>query len=159
MDLYEIVEGRLYQSGALDGVDWQTIHDHKIDVVVDLHGTLDPGVPTEPNSILYVFWPIEDHPELPDVRMLDVLTDMAVREILDGHKVLTHCHKGKSRSGMFNAIVAMKLLGIDGRQAVDLVRKGRPEALGNASFVAYLESLPAPAALRRTDEPAAAGSP
>ncbi len=147
MDIYEILRDRLYQSGAVEGADWQPIHQHKIDVVVDLHGTLDPDVPTAPNSILYVFWPIEDHPELPDVRMLDSLTDMAAREVLDGHKVLAHCHKGKSRSGMFNAIVAMKLLGIDGRHAVELVRKGRPGALGNTSFVAYLESLPAPSPL------------
>ncbi len=144
MDLYEIVEGRVYQSGALEGVDWEPIHKAKIDIVIDLFGTLDPGVPTAPNSILYIFWPIEDHPELPDLRMLDVLTDMVAREVVEGHRILTHCHKGKSRSGMFNAIVAMKLLGIDGREAVELVRKGRPGALGNQSFVAYLESLPAP---------------
>ena len=147
VELYEIVKGRLYQSGAVEGADWRPIHDHKIDIVIDLFGTLDPDVPTAPNSILYVFWPIEDHAELPDVRMLDVLTDMAAREIVEGHKVLTHCHRGKSRSGMFNAIVAMKLLGIDGHDAIQLVRKGRPEALGNASFVSYLESLPAPNAL------------
>jgi len=158
MRLYEVIRGRLYQSGAVDGVDWEPIHAHKIDVVVDLHGTLDTGVPTAPNSILYVFWPIEDHPELPDVRMLDVLTDMAAREIIDGHKVLAHCHKGKSRSGMFNAIVAMKLLGIDGRAAVELVRRGRPGALGNTSFVAYLESLPAPVPLLRGETPAPATS-
>ena len=144
MDLYEIINGKLYQSGALEGVDWQPVHKAKIDIVVDLYGTLDPGVPTDPNSILYIFWPIEDHPELPDVRILDSLTDLAAREIVQGHKLLAHCHKGKSRSGMFNAIVAMKLLGIDGRRAIDLVRKGRPEALGNSSFVAYLESLPEP---------------
>jgi dual specificity protein phosphatase-like protein len=147
VELYEIVKGRLYQSGAVEGADWQPIHDHKIDIVIDLFGTLDPDVPTVPNSILYVFWPIEDHAELPDLRMLDALTDLAAREIVDGHKVLTHCHKGKSRSGMFNAIVAMKLVGIDGRAAIELVRSGRPGALGNASFVAYLESLPAPNAL------------
>ena len=144
MKLYEIVKDRLYQSGAVEGVDWQPIHERKIDIVIDLHGTLDPGVPTAPNSILYVFWPIEDHPELPDVRMLDALTDMTAREIVEGHRVLTHCHKGKSRSGMFNAIVAVKLLGIDGKRAVGVVRKGRPEALGNTAFVAYVESLPAP---------------
>ena len=147
MELYEIVKGRLYQSGAVEGVDWQPIHARKIDIVIDLHGTLDPGVPTTPNSILYIYWPLEDHAELPDVRMLDALTDMVGREIVEGHKVRTHCHKGKSRSGMFNAVVAMKLLGIDGSRAIDVVRKGRPEALGNMSFVAYLKSLTAPAPL------------
>ncbi|MHB8375830.1 MAG: protein-tyrosine phosphatase family protein [Dehalococcoidia bacterium] len=149
MELFEILEGQLYQSGAVEGAgDWQPIHDRKIDVVVDLFGTLDPDVPTQANSILYLFWPIEDHAELPDLRMLDALTDLAVREIREGHKVLAHCHKGKSRSGLFNAIVVMKLRSVDGQRAIDIVRQGRPEALGNTSFVAYLESLSAPSPRR-----------
>lgn len=145
VEICEIINNQLYQSGAPEGdVDWQPIHDRRIDVVVDLHGTLDPGVPTSPNSILYIFWPIEDHPELPDLRILDVLTDAIVREIHDGHKALVHCHRGKSRSGLFNAIVVMKLLDVDGTHAIEIVRQGQPEALGNQSFAAYLASLPAP---------------
>jgi protein-tyrosine phosphatase len=144
MEIFEILKNQLYQSGAPEGdADWQPIHELKIDVVVDLHGTLDPGVPTAPNSVLFIYWPIEDHPELPDLRMLDVLTDAIVREILDGHKALVHCHKGKSRSGMFNAIVVMKLLGVDGARAIEVVRQGRPDSLGNQSFAAYVASLPA----------------
>jgi protein-tyrosine phosphatase len=147
MEIFEILKNQLYQSGAPEAeADWAPVHALKIDVVVDLFGTLDPDVPTAPNSILYVFWPIEDHPELPDLRILDVLTDTVVREITDGHKVLVHCHKGKSRSGMFNAIVVMKILRVDGKAAVEIVRRGRPEALGNQSFATYVESLPTPAA-------------
>jgi protein-tyrosine phosphatase len=146
MQVFEILPNQLYQSGAPEEeADWAPIHALKIDVVVDLFGTLDPGVPNEPNSILYVFWPIEDHAELPDLRMLDALSDMILREIREGHKALVHCHKGKSRSGLFNALVVMKLLGVDGKRAIEIVRQGQPEALGNRSFVAYLESLPAPA--------------
>jgi protein-tyrosine phosphatase len=145
MQVFEILQNQLYQSGAPEEeADWSPIHALKIDVVVDLFGTLDPDVPNAANSILYVFWPIEDHAELPDLRMLDVLTDMVLREIRDGHKALVHCHKGKSRSGLFNAIVVMKMLGVDGKRAIEIIRQGRPEALGNQSFVAYLESLAAP---------------
>ena len=112
--------------------------------MVDLYGTLDPGVPTAPNSILYIFWPIEDTAALPDTATLDVLTDAAVGLIEHGHRVLVHCHVGKSRSGLFNAIVVMKLTGVDGRTAIEIVRRGRPGALGNQTFVEYLEELPAP---------------
>jgi protein-tyrosine phosphatase len=76
--------------------------------------------------------------------MLDALADFVAREIREGHRVLTHCHRGKSRSGLLNAIVVMKLMAVDGAEAIKIVRAGRPEALGNRSFVAYLESLPAP---------------
>ncbi len=145
MEIFEILDNQLYQSGAPEeAVDWQPILERKIDVVVDLYGTLDPGVPTTPNSILYIFWPIEDIARLPDMRIMDALTDLAVRSMQDGHRVLVHCHKGKSRSGLFNALVAMKVLHIDGNAAVDLIRQRRPGALGNQVFAGYLEQLPAP---------------
>ncbi|HEV2282313.1 MAG TPA: dual specificity protein phosphatase [bacterium] len=147
MEIFEILEGRLYQSGApQEAAEWGSIHARGIDVVVDLFGTLDPGVPTAPNSILYIFWPIEDIDFLPALGILHTLVDTVVRLIQLGHKVLVHCHMGKSRSGLLNALVAMKILGITGSDAVELVRGRRPGALGNAVFTAYLRSLPAPAA-------------
>jgi len=150
MEIFEILKEQLYQSGAPEeATEWQPVHDRKIDVVIDLYGTLDPGVPTEPNSILYLFWPIADTAALPDTNILDVLTDAVVRLIGLGHRVLVHCHRGKSRSGLFNAIVAMKMLNIDGAAAVDLVRRGRPGALGNQTFVEYLQGLSLPAGVNR----------
>jgi protein-tyrosine phosphatase len=62
---------------------------------------------------------------------------------------LVHCHQGKSRSGLFNALVTRQILGISGAEAVDLVRRKRPGALGNEVFTAYLRSLPAPAGAAR----------
>jgi protein-tyrosine phosphatase len=145
MEIFEILSDRLYQSGAPEEpAEWSGIHARGIDAVVDLFGTLDPGVPTEPNSILYIFWPIADHAELPDLAILNVLVDAVVRLIQGGHKVLVHCHRGKSRSGLVNALVAMQIRGISGAAAVELVRQKRPGALANPVFAAYLEALPAP---------------
>jgi protein-tyrosine phosphatase len=145
VEVYEILKGQLFQSGApQEAADWQPVLDRGIDVVVDLYGTLDANVPTRPNSILYIFWPIADVPELPDMRIMDVLVDAVIRLIRLEHKVLVHCHMGKSRSGLFNALVAMKVLGISGADAVDLVRRQRPGSLGNQVFAAYLQGLPAP---------------
>lgn len=145
MEIFEILEGQLYQSGApKDEAEWGSIRARGIDVVVDLFGTLDPGVPTEPNSILYIFWPIEDIDVLPALGILNTLVDAVVRLIQLGHKVLVHCHMGKSRSGLLNALVVMKIRGISGRDAVEFIRGRRLGALGNAVFTAYLDSLPAP---------------
>ncbi len=105
---------------------------------------MDPDVPTDPNSILYPFWPIEDAAVLPDIEVLDVLTDTVVQLIRLEHKVLVHCHRGKSRSGLFNAIVVMKMSNLDGSAAIELVRQRRPGALGNQTFVQYLQGLPGP---------------
>lgn len=145
MEIFEILEGQLYQSGAPENeAEWGSIRARGIDVVVDLFGTLDPGVPTEPNSILYIFWPIEDIDVMPALGILHTLVDTVVRLIQLGHKVLVHCHRGKSRSGLLNALVVMKILGISGREAVEFIRQRRLGALGNAVFTAYLGSLPAP---------------
>lgn len=146
MEIFEILTDQLYQSGAPQSDDdWAPILERNIDVVVDLYGgLLDPGVPTIPNTIVYVFWPIIDGPLLPDLSALEALTDAACRLVRGGHRVLVHCHQGKSRSGLFNAMVLMKLRGIDGRTAIAMVRQARPGALGNEAFTAYLEGLPAP---------------
>ena len=147
MNIFEIIPDKLYQSRPPeDAAEWQHVLALKIDVVLDLFGTLDPDVPTAPNSILYMFWPIEDQPQLPDVQVMNVLVDTIVRLIQLGHKVLVHCHKGKSRSGMINALVVRQLKGCSGADAVDLVRKHRPGALGNQVFAAYVRDQPAPAA-------------
>ena len=145
MEIFEILDGRLYQSGAPEeAAEWDPVHALGIDVVLDLFGTLDPGVPTTPNAILYIYWPIEDADYLPALGILTTLVDAVVRLVQLGHKVLVHCHRGKSRSGLLNALVVMKMLGISGRDAVDFVRRRRPGALGNPVFTAYLQSLPAP---------------
>ena len=147
MEIFEILDGRLYQSGAPEqAAEWDPVHTLGIDVVVDLFGTLDPGVPTTPNSILYIYWPIEDADYLPALGILHTLVDAVVRLMQLGHKVLVHCHRGKSRSGLLNALVVMKVLGISGRDAVEFVRRHRPGALGNPVFTEYLQALPPPAA-------------
>jgi protein-tyrosine phosphatase len=146
LEIFEILDGQLYQSGAPeDAAEWTSVRSRGIDVVVDLFGSLDPGVPVEPNSILYIYWPIEDAAALPAMGILNVLVDATVRLIRVGHKVLVHCHRGKSRSGLFNALVVMQMLGISGADAVEFVRSQRPGALGNEVFTAYLRSQPAPA--------------
>jgi len=146
LEIFEILEGQLYQSGAPeDAAEWTSVRSLGIDVVVDLFGSLDPGVPIEPNSILYIYWPIEDAAALPAIGILNVLVDAIVRLIRLGHKVLVHCHRGKSRSGLVNALVVMQMLGITGADAVEFVRSRRPGALGNEVFTAYLRAQPAPA--------------
>jgi len=147
MDVFEILKDQLYQSGApLGDGDWATIRGRKIDVVVDLYGALEADLPTTPNSIIYLYWPILDIAALPDMQVMDILTDTVVRLIRTGHRILVHCHMGKSRSGLFNAIVLTKLQHISGHEALGIVRQGRPGAVGNQTFAGYLEQLPAPPA-------------
>ncbi len=59
--------GRVALSADID--DWVVIEAAGIDVVIDLDGDLDLGVPTVPNQLLYIYFPIEDD-ELPDLDKL-----------------------------------------------------------------------------------------
>ena len=47
--------------------DWNIVSSSGIDTVIDLEGGLDVGVPTVPNQVLYVYFPILDK-DLPDRR-------------------------------------------------------------------------------------------
>jgi protein-tyrosine phosphatase len=145
MEFFEILKDQLYQSSApLGDGDWEIVRGRNVDVVVDLYGALEPGLPMTPNSIIYLYWPILDVAALPDMQVMDILTDAVVRLIRAGHRVLTHCHMGKSRSGLFNAIVVTKLRHVSGHEALGIIRQGRPGAVGNQTFAGYLEQLPPP---------------
>ncbi len=43
-----------------------------LDTVIELEGGLDVGVPTVPNQVLYIYFPILDE-DLPDLEKLDAL--------------------------------------------------------------------------------------
>jgi hypothetical protein len=123
MDLVALDEGRqLFLSPAID--DWGPIEEHGISAVIDLDGDLDLGIPTVPNHMLYVYFPIYDE-DLPDLEKLHAVAKMGARLIRNGERVLAHCGMGLNRS------------------AVNLLRHKRPGALFNDNFAAYLTNLPA----------------
>jgi protein-tyrosine phosphatase len=128
----------LYISPAI--ADWQPILDRGIDVVVDLEGGLDRGVPTMPNQLLYVYFPIFDE-ELPQQAKLDAVADLGARLVRDGHRVLSHCGMGFNRSALVAGLILTRL-GMSGTEAVARLRVRRPGALFNEVFARYLASLP-----------------
>jgi protein-tyrosine phosphatase len=73
---------------------------------------------------------------------LGEVADALSNRIERGGRVLIYCDSGRNRSALLAAMVAWKLLaGCTGKQAVALVRAGRPMALKNPLFIQYLESL------------------
>ena len=54
------------------------MEEHGITVVIDLEGEIDHGIPTMPNHILYVYFPIYDE-DLPDLAKLHAVARMAPR--------------------------------------------------------------------------------
>jgi protein-tyrosine phosphatase len=138
MDIVQIDErARLFLSPAID--DWDPIEKEGITFVIDLEGDLDLGIPTIPNYMLYIYFPICDD-DLPDLGRLHAIAKMAAGLAKSGQKILAHCGMGLNRSALMAGLILV-YLGMDGKDAVELLRRRRPGALFNENFSCYLEAL------------------
>ena len=141
MQLYQVDDaGALYISPALSG--WTPLQERGIDTVIDLEGDVDHCIPTVPNHVLYVYFPIYDE-ELPNLAKLNAVADMGAGLIRSGHRVLSHCGMGFNRSALVAGLILQRQ-GMSGTDAVRRLRGCRPGALFNPVFAAHLESLTAP---------------
>jgi protein-tyrosine phosphatase len=138
MDIIQIDEaGSLFLSPDVD--DWEPIERLRISAVFDMDGDLDIGVPTVPNHMLYVYFPIYDE-ELPDLEKLHAIARLGAALIGTGHRVLSHCGMGLNRSALMAGLI-LTYLGMQGADALDLLRQKRPGALYNENFANYLLSI------------------
>jgi hypothetical protein len=136
--LYQVDDaGALFISPEI--LEWAPIEERGIDTVIDLEGGLDHCIPTVPDQILYVYFPIYDE-ALPNLEKLEAVADMAARLIGSGHRVLSHCRMGFNRSALVAGLTLCRL-GMTGPEAVQRLRSCRPGALFNEVFAAHLESL------------------
>ena len=129
--------GCLFLSPRIE--EWKYVEEHGITVVIDLEGDIDRDIPTMPNHILYVYFPIYDE-DLPDMAKLHGVARMAASLVAAGHKVLSHCGMGFNRSALLAGLI-LRYLGMSGPEVVEHLRQRRPGALFNEVFAAYLVSL------------------
>jgi len=118
---------------------WEPVAAHEITVVIDLEGELDHCVPTVPNHVLYLYFPIFDE-DLPNLQKLDAVARLGASLVESGHKVLSHCGMGYNRSALVAGLI-LHHLGVPGPEAVRLLREKRPGALFNDVFAEYLLGL------------------
>ncbi len=129
--------GCLFLSPRIE--DWKYVEEHGITVVIDLEGEIDRDIPTMPNHILYIYFPIYDE-DLPDLAKLHAVARMAASLVAAGRRVLSHCGMGFNRSALLAGLI-LRYLGMSGPEAVEHLRQRRPGALFNEVFAAYLVSL------------------
>jgi protein-tyrosine phosphatase len=130
-------EGLLFISPTI--TDWEILNLHKIDTVIDLDGQLDDGIPTAPNHLLYIYFPILDS-NLPNLGTLHAVAALSATLIKQENCVLCHCGMGFNRSALVAGII-LNQLGMSGRETVERLRLRRPGALFNDCFASYLKSL------------------
>ena len=138
MQLFQVDDsGSLFISPAID--DWAPLETRGIDTVIDLDEGLDHCIPTVPNQVLYVYFPIFDE-DLPALAKLNAVADLGAALIDSGHRVLSHCGMGFNRSALVAGLILLRL-GVSGPEAVRRLRACRPGALFNEAFAAHLQSL------------------
>ena len=138
MQVFQVDDaGALFISPALSA--WAPMQDRGIDVVIDLEGEVDHCIPTVPNHVLYVYFPIYDE-DLPDLAKLNAVADMGACLIRSGHRVLSHCGMGFNRSALVAGVI-LHNLGMRGPDIVQRIRERRPGALFNDVFAGYLNAL------------------
>jgi protein-tyrosine phosphatase len=128
----------LFVSGAIE--DWEAIHALRIDVIVDMDGGVDAGLPQGPDAIFYVYHPIRDE-DLPNLAKIEALGRLVADLVCAGHRVLVHCRMGFNRSALVIA-TALTYMGLSGREAIADLRLRRPGALFNEVFAAHVMALP-----------------
>jgi protein-tyrosine phosphatase len=139
--LHPIIPGRLYQSANFMRVEnrVEVLRAYGITTVVSLwHPDLELR-----DAVRYL------HLHIPDGKRLDAapVEDLALTvasDIRNGGVALVHCHAGRNRSGLLNALVVREMTNCTGLEAMQLVRRRRPRAIANPVFEAYLTGLQRP---------------
>jgi protein-tyrosine phosphatase len=139
MDIVPVNPGEtLFVSGDIE--DWEAIEKLRIDVIVDMDGDVDHGLPRGPSPIFYVYHPIRDE-DLPKLTQLEALGRLVADLVSADHRVLVHCRMGFNRSVLVIA-TALTYMGLSGAEAIADLRRRRPGALFNEVFAAHVEALP-----------------
>lgn len=138
MELFQVDhDGLLFVAPEI--LDWRPLAERRIRLVIDLDADVDPGVPTLPNNLIYVYFPFDDH-DLPDLVKLHCLGQLAAAMMRHQRAVLIHCAMGLNRSPLM-AGVALTYMGMSGAQALQLLREKRQGALYNLKYANYLQTL------------------
>lgn len=138
MELFQVDDaGLLFISPTI--TNWKVLAQHNVDTVIDLDGRLDHRIPTAPDHLLYVFFPMQDQ-ELPNLTKLRAVATLGASLVKESHCVLSHCGMGFNRSALLAGLI-LNQLGMPGGQAVERLRERRPGALFNDRFASYLRSL------------------
>lgn len=135
MEIFQIDEN-LFQSTKIETEDIERVK--RFDVCIDLSGGIDANAA---DFKIYLYWPIEDGPALPDIKILKSIAelgyDFAYKNKLN---VLVHCNEGVNRASLLNGEI-LRIKGIKGQEIVDYIRSKRPGALTNPCFEDYLRNL------------------
>ncbi|MBT3240535.1 MAG: hypothetical protein HN357_06535 [Chloroflexi bacterium] len=78
------------------------------------------------NGIEVIYLPIVDFDVPKEDSGLEDALQLAVAQAAEGKNLAVHCYAGRGRTGMFAALLARRILGLDGQKAIEWVRQYFP---------------------------------
>ncbi len=87
-----------------------------------------------------IYAPVEDF-SIPKPGAFQAPIHKALRAAKSGKNLVIHCQAGLGRTGMFGACLAKVVLGLEGEQAVEWMRRFVPEAVQTAQQYRFVENF------------------
>lgn len=140
------VRPHLYQRGHMEQYSatqkGQLVYEYGLQLVIGTFRRPDPDLP----DVMAQAGGRYVHVAFPDGRKVDVdgydaLAQQGAETIRQGGAVLVHCHGGRNRSGLVNALIVRELDGCSGEEAMLRVKAARKGSLVNEHFCNYLMGL------------------
>lgn len=159
MNLIEIpfgLPGKIYRSpmplAAFDEGQ-TTLHEYDqagIDTVVMLtasgedlfHAGVDLNARYTETGLAVIHFPIQDFATPENLSALDQTLQQVLAAARSGRKIAIHCYAGRGRTGLFIALLARRILGLGGEEAVAWVRQYFPAIETQAQIEMVLNDLP-----------------
>lgn len=76
-----------------------------------------------------LYYPVTDFSTPADSASFSEAVDNAIQQVRDGKNIVIHCYAGIGRTGMFAALMVRRILGFEGDDAINWVRKFVPDAV------------------------------
>jgi atypical dual specificity phosphatase len=77
----------------------------------------------EENNMAVIHYPIVDFATPEDQSELQTVVSQVSQMVREGNRIAVHCFAGQGRTGMFIALLGRQVLGLDGDEAIEWVRK------------------------------------
>lgn len=78
------------------------------------------------HKINVIHYPIRDFDTPEDSKILKATLQEVAAKCRDGENVAVHCFAGRGRTGLFIALLARQVLGLQGQESIDFVREYFP---------------------------------